>query len=128
MKYLKLVADLPKCTDGNPSHITFAYFGKIETDPRVIGEQLKPLKPFVLRKLRADVFGTIPVVVYETDSINVQEIRRDVIGKAMHQNFAEWAPHISHVDFDAAPQTIEINAIVSNDDSIVFNLLKETHQ
>lgn len=127
MKYLKLRLDsLPPCVHGEPSHITFAYFGKILVDPAAINSILKTLRPFTLKKKWADVFGTVPVVVYEVveKESNVQKVRRAVLKEtgAESQNFVEWTPHISHVEYHKAPDYLFVTSLVSNDELFTFDL------
>lgn len=130
MKYLKLrtVEELPSfMKDGKQkqSHITIVYFGEAKVNDNFLITTFSKLKPFVIKKIRPDLFGKnkdIPVVVYEIteNSIELHDIRLQVLqgSGTMYQNFANWTPHISSVNFDECPNIIHVTGIESDDGSI----------
>jgi hypothetical protein len=136
MKYfrLKTIEPLPNFInkEGNveQGHVTFASFGETQADYLYLTQRLSLIKPFILRKLRSDMFGEnkdIPVVVYEVLGIKqnttIQRIRLEILKyfDLLHRNFEEWVPHISNVDFNKSPTIIQVMGIEADDES--FSLL-----
>jgi 2'-5' RNA ligase len=146
MKYLKLktieklpdakialpkLESLPFEYKIKPSHITFAYFGETKVDERLLTTMFSGLKPFVLRKVRADTFGKnkdIPVVVYEVTEkeheIKLHDVRLQILQayNLLDQNFANWTPHVSSVDFNESPDLIKVVGIEADDKTFNFDL------
>jgi hypothetical protein len=129
MKYLKLKTnvDLPhfiKDEKIKQSHITFVYFGQLEISEEFLTTIFKELKPFVLKKVRIDKFGKdndISVVVYEITDKNrnkeLHDVRLQLLDtyNLLDQNFTNWNPHISSVDFESSPELIDVIGIESDD-------------
>jgi len=137
MKYLKLktVEELPQFTtkDGKvkQGHITFAYFGDVVVNEGFMTTNFSGLSSFLLRKKCADKFGKnkdIPVVVYEVPTMHDEHKLHDTryqllqaYSDLLDQNFSNWNPHISSVDFAESPDLIHVVGIESDDGT--FRLL-----
>lgn len=134
MKYLKLktIEKLPEFTKNlkvKQSHITFAYFGDVESNNKDLTEILSSGFLFKLNKSHIDFFGidkNIPVVVYSIDNSidnSIHNIRSKLINKfnLTDQNFGNWNPHISSVNFDDCPDVINVIGIESDDDTFIVN-------
>lgn len=135
MKYLKLITlqKLPNSiNDGlsKYSHITIAYFGNVYCDENMIIDIINKFKKFKLRKLKSDLLGqekNIPAVIYEIINIGyfsyINNIRYDLLNKCniLDRNYHIWTPHISNVDFNIAPDFIDVIGIESDDKSISIN-------
>jgi 2'-5' RNA ligase len=138
MKYLKLktIEELPFFSKDNKQrqgHITLAYFGEIDTNKEHIITVFSEIKPFVIRKIRPDLFGkdkTIPVVVYEMTEKplekEVHDARLSILQAydVLDQNFANWVPHMSSVDFNESPDIIHVIGIEADDKSMFIDLTK----
>jgi 2'-5' RNA ligase len=129
MKYLKLKTIEqfpPKQNESKPSHITFAFFGSVVVNQVVLNDIINKnnIKPFTLTKVRSDKFGEnndIPVVVYKITSdeynLHLQRLRKKLLDETgvLDQNFENWTPHISNVNFDECPEIINVVGIESNE-------------
>ncbi len=127
-RYLKLktLEKLPETQtqtkDGKikQSHITFTYFGETKVNEQVLSFLLSEIKPFVLKKIKSDLFGKnkdIPVIVYENNNIKIHDIRLQILQtfNLLDQNFTNWSPHISSVDFNESPDEINVIGIEADD-------------
>lgn len=134
MKYLKLrVAEELPISDDKNVHITFAYFGKVDVNKEHIMTVLSNLPSFTIIKIKSDLFGkdkTIPVVVYKISEKSIEIILQDARSLLLtaydihNQNFANWIPHISGVNFNESPDIIHVLGIDANDESMSIDLIK----